>query len=96
MMAASSQVDATAASRVLGTVKWFNDAKGFGFISHAGLSYFVSAGAILNANFLTGGEAVTFREYLRPDGTWEAVAVKVSYLATLTVLSTNPNIHTLL
>lgn len=49
--------------RQTGTVKWFNDAKGFGFItSEDGSDYFVHFSAIQGSGFksLTEGEQVEF------------------------------------
>jgi CspA family cold shock protein len=50
--------------RTTGTVKWFNDAKGFGFITPAGgqKDCFVHHSAILGDGFksLTEGESVEF------------------------------------
>ena len=50
--------------RETGTVKWFNEAKGFGFISRAdGPDVFVHFRAITGTGFrtLTEGQTVTFR-----------------------------------
>ena len=51
-------------ARTLGTVKWFNDAKGFGFITPAGgqKDCFVHHSAIQGDGFksLTEGESVEF------------------------------------
>ncbi|MCB1589827.1 MAG: cold-shock protein [Xanthomonadales bacterium] len=50
--------------RETGTVKWFNEAKGFGFISRAdGPDVFVHFRAINGTGFrtLTEGQSVTFR-----------------------------------
>ena len=54
-----------------GTVKWFNDAKGFGFIAQAdGPDVFVHHSAIQSSGFrsLTEGQAVTvaFRNAHQP------------------------------
>jgi cold shock protein len=45
-----------------GTVKWFNDAKGYGFISHNGGDVFVHFSAIQSNGFrsLQEGQAVEF------------------------------------
>ncbi|MGF6709816.1 CspA family cold shock protein [Luteibacter sp. W1I16] len=50
--------------RETGTVKWFNDAKGFGFIAREkGPDVFVHFRAILGVGFksLTEGDRVTFK-----------------------------------
>ncbi|MEP6691461.1 MAG: cold-shock protein [Gemmatimonadaceae bacterium] len=50
-------------ARIQGTVKWFNDAKGFGFISHeSGPDVFVHFSAIGGSGFksLAEGDQVTF------------------------------------
>jgi len=54
-----------------GTVKWFNDAKGFGFIAQAdGPDVFVHHTAIQAAGFrsLTEGQAVEFETKEGPKG----------------------------
>ena len=54
-----------------GTVKWFNDAKGFGFISRDGApDVFVHHTAILSEGFrsLAEGEKVTFEVVQGPKG----------------------------
>jgi CspA family cold shock protein len=57
---------------VTGTVKWFNDAKGFGFISPADGSkdVFVHHSAIQGAGFksLTEGQRVKFEVQQTPKG----------------------------
>ena len=54
-----------------GTVKWFNDAKGFGFLSRPnGEDVFVHFSAIQNEGFksLQEGQAVTFTVVKGPKG----------------------------
>ena len=54
-----------------GTVKWFNDAKGFGFLSRAnGEDVFVHYSAIQSTGFrsLQEGQAVTFDVVKGPKG----------------------------
>jgi CspA family cold shock protein len=54
-----------------GTVKWFNDAKGFGFLSRAnGEDVFVHFSAIQTQGFksLQEGQAVTFSVVRGPKG----------------------------
>ncbi len=54
-----------------GTVKWFNDAKGFGFLSRPnGDDVFVHFSAIQGAGFksLQEGQAVTFNVVKGPKG----------------------------
>jgi len=47
----------------LGTVKWFNESKGFGFIECEGSDYFVHFSAIQGSGFktLVEGAKVTFK-----------------------------------
>ena len=62
-----------------GTVKWFNDAKGFGFISRAnGDDVFVHHTAIQSNGFrsLQEGQAVTFNVVKGAKG-WQAENVSV-------------------
>ena len=49
-------------TKVRGTVKWFNDSKGFGFISSNDKDYFVHYSAIITNGFktLAEGAAVIF------------------------------------
>jgi len=61
-----------------GTVKWFNDQKGFGFIAQdSGLDVFVHHSAIDAAGFrsLTEGDQVEFEVTQGPKGA-QATAVK--------------------
>lgn len=57
---------------ITGTVKWFNDAKGFGFItpSDGGKDVFVHHSAIAGSGFksLTEGQKVTFELEQSPKG----------------------------
>ena len=58
-------------ARITGTVKWFNDAKGFGFISHeGGPDVFVHFSAITGDGFrsLTEGMKVEFEVTTGPKG----------------------------
>ncbi|WP_133130373.1 cold-shock protein [Legionella yabuuchiae] len=49
--------------KVQGTVKWFNESKGFGFIESEGKDYFVHFSAILTDGFKTlrEGDKVLFK-----------------------------------
>ena len=51
------------AEKIRGTVKWFNESKGFGFIESNGKDYFVHFSAILSQGFktLAEGAAVMFK-----------------------------------
>jgi CspA family cold shock protein len=69
-----------AAVRVRGTVKWFNDAKGFGFITQDnGRDVFVHHTAILDTGFrtLSEGESVEFGIIEGPKGLQAADVVKL-------------------
>ena len=64
--------------REVGTVKWFNDAKGFGFISRDnGPDVFVHFRAITGSGFksLQEGQAVQFNVVKGPKG-WQAADVQ--------------------
>jgi CspA family cold shock protein len=63
-----------------GTVKWFNDAKGFGFLSRAnGEDVFVHYSAIKSDGFrsLQEGQAVQFDVVKGPKG-WQAENVRIA------------------
>lgn len=49
--------------KIRGTVKWFNESKGFGFLESGGKDYFVHFSAILGSGFktLTEGATVMFK-----------------------------------
>ena len=48
--------------KIIGTVKWFNDNKGFGFIEYEGKDYFVHYSCIRNeSKTLTDGALVSFK-----------------------------------
>ncbi|KTD72221.1 cold-shock protein [Legionella tucsonensis] len=49
--------------KIRGTVKWFNESKGFGFLESGGKDYFVHFSAILGSGFktLAEGATVTFK-----------------------------------
>ena len=49
--------------KIRGTVKWFNESKGFGFIESNGKDYFVHFSAISGSGFktLAEGTAVLFK-----------------------------------
>jgi len=49
--------------KIKGTVKWFNESKGFGFIESNGKDYFVHFSAISGSGFktLSEGTAVMFK-----------------------------------
>ena len=64
----------------LGTVKWFNDAKGYGFISRAddGKDVFVHYSSITGEGFrtLTQGQTVEYDEQQGPKGLFAAKVFK--------------------
>ena len=67
-------------ARITGTVKWFNDAKGFGFISHeGGPDVFVHFSAIQSSGFksLAEGDRVEFEIVQGQKGPQAADVVKV-------------------
>jgi CspA family cold shock protein len=67
-------------ARINGTVKWFNDAKGFGFISHeSGPDVFVHFSAIQASGFksLAEGDRVEFEIVQGQKGPQAADVVKV-------------------
>jgi len=69
-----------AMARITGTVKWFNDAKGFGFISHeGGPDVFVHFSAIQSSGFksLAEGDQVEFEIVQGQKGPQAADVVKV-------------------
>lgn len=45
--------------KIRGTVKWFNEGKGFGFIESGGKDYFVHFSAIIGSGFKTINEGAT-------------------------------------
>lgn len=49
--------------KIRGTVKWFNETKGFGFIESQGKDYFVHFNAIVSTGFKTlhEGDTVMFK-----------------------------------
>ena len=62
-----------------GTVKWFNDAKGYGFLSRpTGEDVFVHFSAVQSSGFrsLSEGQAVQFEVVKGPKG-WQAENVEV-------------------
>ena len=66
--------------RVTGTVKWFNDAKGYGFLAQdGGKDVFVHHSAIRNEGFrsLTEGDKVEFSIEAGPKGPSATDVVKI-------------------
>jgi len=65
----------------LGTVKWFNDAKGYGFISRAddGKDVFVHYSSISGEGFrtLVQGQTVEYDEQTGPKGLFAAKVLKI-------------------
>jgi CspA family cold shock protein len=70
-----------AVKMALGTVKWFNDAKGYGFISRAddGKDVFVHYSSITGEGFrtLAQGSTVEYEEQQGPKGLFAAKVLKV-------------------
>jgi len=66
----------------LGTVKWFNDAKGYGFISRAddGKDVFVHYSSISGDGFrtLNQGQQVEYEEQQGPKGLFAGKVMKVA------------------
>jgi CspA family cold shock protein len=66
----------------LGTVKWFNDAKGYGFISRAddGKDVFVHYSSISGEGFrtLNQGQTVEYEEQQGPKGLFAAKVLKAT------------------
>ena len=65
----------------LGTVKWFNDAKGYGFISRSdGKDVFVHYSSISGEGFrtLNQGQSVEYEEQHGPKGLFAANVTKVA------------------
>ncbi|MEX1021148.1 MAG: cold shock domain-containing protein [Litorilinea sp.] len=66
--------------RVVGTVKWFNDQKGYGFLAQeGGKDVFVHHSAIQSAGFrtLTEGERVEFTIEQGPKGPAAVNVIKI-------------------
>jgi cold shock protein len=64
-----------------GTVKWFSEAKGFGFIESNGKDYFLHFKEIQNNGFktLSDGDKVTFEAGSSPKGLVAKLVKKESY-----------------
>jgi CspA family cold shock protein len=78
-IAAISTLEGTCITMEQGTVKWFNDAKGYGFISRQnGEDVFVHYSAIQSNGFrsLQEGQAVQFNVVKGPKG-WQAENVQL-------------------
>jgi CspA family cold shock protein len=74
-----TNIEGTCITMEQGTVKWFNDAKGYGFISRQnGEDVFVHYSAIQTNGFrsLQEGQAVSFSVVKGPKG-WQAENVQV-------------------
>jgi CspA family cold shock protein len=71
-----------AVKMALGTVKWFNDAKGYGFISRAddGKDVFVHYSSITGEGFrtLNQGQTVEYEEQQGPKGLFAAKVLKAT------------------
>ena len=70
-----------AVQMALGTVKWFNDAKGYGFISRSdGRDVFVHYSSISGEGFrtLNQGQNVEYEEQQGPKGLFAANVTKVA------------------
>lgn len=64
--------------KIKGTVKWFNDSKGFGFLESGGKDYFAHFSAIQSDGFksLSEGARVMFKPSQGPKGP-QAEAIEV-------------------
>jgi len=74
-------VSVSMADRIQGTVKWFNNSKGYGFIAHdGGKDVFVHFSAITSEGFksLSEGDKVEFTIEDSPKGPQAANVVKVA------------------
>jgi CspA family cold shock protein len=77
---AATDTDTTRMARITGTVKWFNDAKGFGFLAReGGPDVFVHFSAIQSNGFksLVEGDAVEFEIVQGQKGPQAADVTKV-------------------